>query len=274
MVWLGTILVTGGFWYLRNAVRAHNPFPWFELSIGSWTMLPSSTEVPPDCGTTSVADRLTDLDVVRDVFRPALASAFGPRWGLVLVVALAGAVLALWAERRQRGLAVVALVSGAAYLVTPATAGGTISTASCFDYNTRFATPALALGLVLFALVSPDGAATRGSGPSASSYSSPRCHRSRRHGSRRGWSGASSAQPSSTSGVAPSRRLVAVGAAAVVVAFAVSGWLVQDSYYEHRYAAGSLPEPIEASARALRDRDHLRIAVGASAPTTRSTTPG
>jgi len=35
--------------------------------------------VPPDCDTTSVADRLTDLDVVRDVFLPALASAFGPR---------------------------------------------------------------------------------------------------------------------------------------------------------------------------------------------------
>jgi len=78
-VWFGAVLATGGFWYLRNTVRAHNPFPRFELSIGSWTLLPSSTEVPPDCDTTSVADRLTDLDVVRDVFLPALASAFGPR---------------------------------------------------------------------------------------------------------------------------------------------------------------------------------------------------
>ncbi len=262
VVWLGAILVTGGFWYLRNAVRAHNPFPWFELSIGSWTLLPASTEVPPDCGTTSVADRLTDLDVVRDVFRPALASAFGPRWGVVLVVALAGAVLALWGERRQRGLAVVALVSGAAYLVTPATAGGTISPASCFDYNTRFATPALALGLVLFALVSARWSRYARLGAvglvlllaAVPPFSAPRLAA----GVVGGLLGAAVVRFR----VAPSRRRVAVGAAAVVGAVAVSGWFVQDFYYEHRYATGSLPEPIEASARTLRDRDHLRIAVG------------
>jgi hypothetical protein len=261
-VWLGAILVTGGFWYLRNAVRAHNPFPWFELSIGSWTMLPSSTEVPPDCGTTSVADRLTDLDVVRDVFRPALASAFGPRWGLVLVLALAGAVLALWGERRQRGLAVVALVSGAAYLVTPATAGGTITTASCFEYNTRFATPALALGLVLFAVVSARWGRYARLGAvglvlllaAVPPFSASRLAA----GMVGGLLGAAVVHFR----LAPSRRLVAVGTGAVVVAVGISGWFVQDFYYEHRYAAGSLPEPIEASARALRDRDHLRIAVG------------
>jgi hypothetical protein len=262
VVWLGAILVTGGFWYLRNAVRAHNPFPWFELSIGSWTLLPSSTEVPPDCGTTRVAERLTDLDVVRDVFRPALASAFGPRWGVVLVVALAGAVLALWGERRQRGLAVVALISGAAYLITPATAGGTISAASCFDYNTRFATPALALGLVLFALVSAGWGRYARLGAvglvlllaAVPPFSASRLAA----GVVGGLLGAAVVRFR----VAPSRRLVPVGAAAVVGAVVVSGWFVQNLYYEHRYAAGSLPEPIEASARALRDRDHLRIAVG------------
>ena len=262
VVWLGAILVTGGFWYLRNAVRAHNPFPWFELSIGSWTLLPSSTELPPDCGTTSVAERLTDLDVVRDVFRPALASAFGPRWGIILVVALAGAVLALWGERRQRGLAVVALISGAAYLVTPATAGGTISGASCFDYNTRFATPALALGLVLFALVSAGWGRYARLGAvglvlllaAVPPFSASRLAAAVVGG----LLGAAVVHFR----VATSRRLVPVGAAAVVGAVVVSGWFVQDFYYEHRYAAGSLPEPIEASARALHDRNHLRIAVG------------
>ena len=260
--WLGAIVVTGGFWYLRNAVRADNPFPLFELSVGSWTLLPSSTEAPPDCGTTSVADRLTDLDVVRDVFRPALASAFGPRWGLVLVVALAGAVLALWGERRQRGLAVVALVSGAAFLVTPATAGGMVSTASCFDYNTRFATPALALGLVLFAVVSARfGRAARFGAvalvlllAAVMPFSWSRLTA----GVIGGLVGAAAVHFR----IAPSRRLVAVGAAVAVVALGVAGRFVQDHYYEHRYAAGSLPEPIEASARALRDRDDLRIAVG------------
>jgi hypothetical protein len=261
-VWFGAVLVTGGFWYLRNTVRAHNPFPWFELSIGSWTLLPSSTEVPPDCGTTSVADRLTDADVVRDVFRPALASAFGPRWGLVLVVALAGAVLALRGGRRQRGLAVVALASGAAYLVTPATAGGTIGTASCFDYNTRFATPALALGLVLFAVVSARWGRFAHFGAvglllllaAVMPFSATRLAA--------GVVGGLLGGAVVYSPIAPSRRLLAIGAASVVVAVAFSGWFVQDHYYEHRYAAGSLPEPIEASARALRDRDHLRIAVG------------
>jgi hypothetical protein len=49
-----------------------------------------------------------------------------------------------------RALGIVALVAAAAYIVTPATAGG--HDARCFAFNTRFATPALALGLILLAL--------------------------------------------------------------------------------------------------------------------------
>jgi hypothetical protein len=75
----------------------------------------------------------------------------GARWWLVVVLAAVGTVAALVSPRVPlRGLGVVALVTAAAYLFTPATGGG--HDARCFSFNTRFATPALALGLILLPL--------------------------------------------------------------------------------------------------------------------------
>jgi hypothetical protein len=54
-----------------------------------------------------------------------------------------------------------------------------------------------------------------------------------------------------------------VGAAAAAVAAVVAaGWPVQAHYYDHRYAEGSLPEPIEASVRRLQGMSDIRIALG------------
>ena len=263
LAWLGGIALTSGFWYVRNVIVAHNPCPWFELRLGSLTPLPSSTEKPPDCGTTSVASYLTDGDVIRDVFRPALASALGPRWGLLVVLGAVGMVLAFRGDSRSRGLAVVAFVSLAAYIVTPATAGGPDGNPTCFDYNTRFATPALALGLVLFAIAS-----TRWRPPSqlggllllvllaaVQPFSVSRLAAGLA-GAAMGAALVRFRPPAFTTPVA------ATSAAVAVAALAMGGWFVQDRYFEDRYAAGSLPEPIEQSALRLRDRERLRIAVG------------
>ena len=50
-----------------------------------------------------------------------------------------------------RALALVALARGVAYLFTPGTAGGV--DADCFAFNTRFAVPAIDLGLIVLVLV-------------------------------------------------------------------------------------------------------------------------
>jgi hypothetical protein len=149
-IWGGGILVLSGMWYLRNAVAVGNPFPWFHRWLVG-IALPSTT-APTDCGRTSVAHYLTDPHVVWSWLVPQLTGALGARWWLIVLLAFAGTVAGLCVgDSRLRGLAVVAFLSGAAYLLTPATAGG--RSAGCFSYNTRFAAPAIVLGLLLLPLV-------------------------------------------------------------------------------------------------------------------------
>jgi hypothetical protein len=140
--WVAGVTVASGYWYVRNLVTVGNPFPWFGAGI-----LPS-TASPSDCGRTSVAHYLPHPGFLSAHVIPQLAPALGARWWLVVGLAAIGTATALLSPRPLiRGLAVVALVGAAAYLFTPATAGG--HEARCFSFNTRFATPPLALGLIL-----------------------------------------------------------------------------------------------------------------------------
>ncbi len=148
---LAGIIAGSAFWYVRNMVAVGNPLPWFGLKLAGLT-LPSTT-APVDCGKTSVAHYATKPGFVRAHLLPQLDSALGGRWWLVLVLAVAGMIAGLVSRDTPvaRGLAFVALVSGIAYLLTPATAGG--DDARCFAFNTRFAVPALALGALALVLV-------------------------------------------------------------------------------------------------------------------------
>ena len=148
--WAIGVGVVSGFWYVRNLAAVGNPLPWFGARIGGLVSLHSTT-APADCGRTSVAHYLFDPGFLSRQLGPQLAPALGARWWLVVGLAALGAGAALCSPRPpMRGLAIVALVTAAAYLVTPATAGG--PGADCFAFNTRFATPALALGLILLPL--------------------------------------------------------------------------------------------------------------------------
>lgn len=260
--WSGPLLFSGGFWYVRNAVRADNPFPWFEIGIGRFA-LPSSATSTRDCGDTTVAHYLTDADVLRGWFEPGLASAFGPLWAPLIVLSLAGAILALRGSVAERVLAVVTLVSAFAYLVTPATAGGLEEgVPSCFRLNTRFATPALALGLVLLAISSSKwrrltpAVVSGGLALLVAANVSPSPVVLLAAGA----VGAAAGFIVHLGRRVP-MRIVVVGAVLVAASAAAAGWPIQAHYFENRYGEG-LPEPIEASALRLRDTTDARIAVG------------
>jgi hypothetical protein len=150
--WSIGLLVGSGFWYVRNLVEVGNPLPWFGVKIAGLLTLPSTT-LSEGCGRTSIADYATDLGFVRAHLLPQLPGTIGAHWWIVLALAALGVCTALISRGTPMGrrLALVALASFAAYLLTPATASGVH--AECFGYNTRYAAPALALGVILLALV-------------------------------------------------------------------------------------------------------------------------
>lgn len=265
VLWSLAVFAAGSFWYLRNLARVGNPFPWFGLDMGPLA-LPSTTP-PIDCGTTTLAGYASNVDALRADILPFVPVAFGGAWFGVLGLALVGTVAALGSGRsRAFALGGVALVSGVAYLVTPATAGG--EAARCFYYNTRFAAPALALAIVCVPLALT-GRWTRGDVI------------------RERWlAGAIAAVLAFTLPLRPGPRalflaIVVVGlvlaagplrarlsttrlAGVVAVAAAVTlvlGWMTQREHLDRRYEHGGLPEAIGPSYEVLRDEEDARVAV-------------
>jgi hypothetical protein len=163
-LWLGPLIVAGGFWYLRNLIAVGNPLPWTSFA----GILP--TPAPPLQQHTgfSVAHYLTTSHLWSRFFEPALASGLGRWWWTVLAVAIVGPILCLLpratpASRERLGrnplytgvssqavvrmLGFVALFSLAAYLITPETAAGPNGDPLGFAFNLRYLAPALALAL-------------------------------------------------------------------------------------------------------------------------------
>jgi hypothetical protein len=144
------LLVAGGFWYVRNALDAGNPFPWFGLSLGPLHL--PSTGPTIDRGTSRLVDAIAQGGVFREDIYPFLRFALGSPWPFLLGIAGVGVAAALVrGHPTLRMLALVAIIGAVGYAFTPATAGG--EEARCFFYNSRFAIPALAIAIVLFALV-------------------------------------------------------------------------------------------------------------------------
>ena len=168
VLWLGPLIVAGGFWYLRNLIAVGNPLPW--TSAGG--ILP--TPAPPlQQGTGySVAHYATTAHLWSRFFEPALASGLGRWWWAVLAAAILGPLLCTLprttgatpdAERLGRNsvhvgvssqavvrmLGFAALFSLAAYLITPETAAGPAGDPLGFAFNLRYLAPALTLSLAV-----------------------------------------------------------------------------------------------------------------------------
>lgn len=156
---LGGALLAGGYWFVRNIVHTGNPLPAMDIGV-----FPA-----PDLGwineqNFAVAHYLGNGKVIDTYLLPQLADFWGFSWIPVLVLGLAGAVLAAWRDDgARRVLGVIALVGFVVYLVTPSGAFGFDGAPLIFGQNTRYAMPSLALGLVLLATANlvPTGAWAR-----------------------------------------------------------------------------------------------------------------
>ena len=149
-IWLGGLLVTGGFWYLRNIAHSGNPLPWIHLGPLSG---PSQEDLYPRPAH-SIAEYIANRHAWTDFFLPGFGETLGPLWFVVLFTALAGIVLGL---RRRHGalIRIVALAAAAtliAHVFNPISASGPTEGPYGFASNLRYAAPGFALGLILLPL--------------------------------------------------------------------------------------------------------------------------
>ncbi len=149
-LWLGPLLVAGGFWYARNLIAVGNPVPW--TSLGG--ILPAPAPALQQHTGYSVAHYLTSSHLWSGLFEPALAAGLGRWWYLVLAAAVIGPILCILprASGTVRMLGCVSLFSLAAYLITPETAAGPAGDPAGFAFNLRYVAPALTLSLTVLPL--------------------------------------------------------------------------------------------------------------------------
>ena len=147
--WLLPLLVSGGFWYLRNLIAVGNPLPWLNLPGLATPAAPLQAHTG-----FSVLHYLTNGQVLSDVVEPGLASGLGPWWVAIVALAVAGPLLCVLpgSGRLVRMLGFVALASLAAYLITPETAAGPAGNPLGFAFNLRYAAPGLTLALTVLPL--------------------------------------------------------------------------------------------------------------------------
>jgi len=151
---LGTPLaLTGGWWYLRNLIAVGNPLG---LAMHLGPLLLGGPQSPlATASQQTVISQISHLSLWGSRFAPGLEHALGPLWPLVLGLYLAGVVAGalLVDDPRVRVLALVAAAAGISYLFLPTGATGIEQGTTLFQVNLRYATPALALGILLVPIV-------------------------------------------------------------------------------------------------------------------------
>ncbi|MEA2196784.1 MAG: hypothetical protein QOJ25_835 [Solirubrobacteraceae bacterium] len=146
VAWVPALVLAGGYWYLRNLIAVGNPLPWLGLGIFATPAAPLQQHTG-----FAIVHYTTDTSVWSRFFEPGLAAGLGPWWVAIVALAVLGPVLCLLArvERTTQLLGFVALVSLAAYLITPETAAGPAGDPSGFAFNLRYAAPGLTLALAV-----------------------------------------------------------------------------------------------------------------------------
>jgi hypothetical protein len=146
------LLLTGSFWYARNLLDIGNPFGVLHVHFGPLD-LPAPDSPLERFFHYSLLTHAGRTSLWTSRITPGLHEALGPLWWLLLLAAAVGAIGALVRsrERLARVLALTAVASAVAYAALPTSASFLQTSSHTFALNLRYATPALALGLVLFA---------------------------------------------------------------------------------------------------------------------------
>ena len=276
-VWVPWLVVTGGYWYVRDLVATGNPVPALHLGIGP-VSFPTPRLTQP-YRSYSVAHYLADVHVWRSWFLPGMHDSFGWAWPVVVGLAAAGWALALVrGDRVLRMLGAVGIASFLGYLVTPFGAGGPKGRPLLFANDLRFAFPALALGLLLLPRVLPRSAVVRRRvfpALLAIALVNDLVYSLR---SRVSLFAAALALALAAFAIVGglalvsskgTRRLLASLVCVLVLVAATAGWAVQRSYLEHRYANVKHDVPYASAPRTelaalygwVRNVSHARIAL-------------
>ena len=277
LAWTLPMLVTGGYWYLRNAFATGNPIP-FVNSIGPID-LPAperAFELRPGF---PVAHYWSDPQVWWDWFIPGLHESFGALWPLTLLAMTGGAAFAVWRGREPvlRMLGAMALFTAFAYLFTPLTAAGEEGEPIAFVWNVRYIAPAAAIALALVpCLPALRASATRRlavtAGLALLCAVTVGSLVQWQQGHTKGAIAAAIAVLAGAAAVgwlrsrnrlgpgATRGSIVAVGVAACLVA-GVAGWFEQRHYLERRYENTSPRLELASTLRWARDVRDARIAV-------------
>ncbi|MDQ6803564.1 MAG: hypothetical protein M3065_01060, partial [Actinomycetota bacterium] len=157
--WIPALALAGGYWYVRNLIAVVNPLPWVGLGI-----LPTPASPLQQHTGFAIVHYASDGGIWSRFFEPGLASGLGPWWVAVLAAAVLGPVLCALGRSHPttQMLGLVALVSLAAYVITPESAAGPAGDPSGFAFNLRYAAPGLTLALAVTPLAPwLDGARAR-----------------------------------------------------------------------------------------------------------------
>ncbi len=249
------LALTGGWWYLRNLIAVGNP-EGLRLHVGPLT-LPGPTSPLESASQQTVFSEVSHLSLWGSRFAPGLDHALGPLWALVIVLYVLAIVVGIMARGNPavRVLAVTAALTGISYLFLPTGAAAIEQGTALFQVNLRYATPALALGIMLLPVV-VQLRARRLLGALGPALVVVLLAAQLEHSL---WP----TQPArhlvfliATAGAASvlfcygpalrrrSRPVLAVGAAGLLVAAAAGTFVVQRHYFDRRYLTGDQTEPV------------------------------
>ncbi len=246
--WLGLLVASGSYWFVRNIAVADRPIPWFGFHLGPIS-LPATAHIS---GSTAVAHYIANGQMWTKVFLPGLAKGLGPVWPLVLALALGGLVVS--AGRRpllDRVVGGAFLVGLIAYVYTPVTgaAGGL-----AFAFNLRYLGPTLLVGLAVWPLALDHFSAGWRRGASillvaVVAVDLTAGNHERTPASPQGYVLvailAGAAVITAAVMLPKLQRMTLLHAAIagllVVVVAVTAGWWIQRNYLQHRYLAAGLP---------------------------------